>query len=285
MTTTLRPSGPELRATDGARSRTYDVCVNSRPVGSVRLATDASPASGVGRIEGLTIAVPDRRWGRATVAALAAEEVLRGWGCGQIMLAIPADAEAALHLATALGYTERGRTLAKKLTTPPQLPIGSAARPMDSTEFTVWQATAKATYAQSWMNLGLPRAAAEEKSGTDHRRMLPDGAATRAAILRILAHQGTDVGTLWAGLRLPDHTDGCDGAGGCDGYVYDMQVTEEHRGRGHGRALMHLAEQECLAAGARVLGLTVFAGNTPARRLYTSLGYRTTTRHLRKPLL
>ena len=57
-------------------------------------------------------------------------------------------------------------------------------------------------------------------------------------------------------------------------YVYDVEVDEAHRGRGHGRALMLLAERSALAAGRPLLGLHVFAGNTPAIGLYESLGYR-----------
>lgn len=44
------------------------------------------------------------------------------------------------------------------------------------------------------------------------------------------------------------------------------------------------AERVCHAAGARLLGLNVFAGNTPALRLYASLGYRPVEIHLYKPL-
>ena len=64
-----------------------------------------------------------------------------------------------------------------------------------------------------------------------------------------------------------------------------MEVAEDHRGRGLGRRLMLAAERECLAAGVADLGLNVFAGNTPALRLYGALGYRTTVHHLAKTLL
>jgi ribosomal protein S18 acetylase RimI-like enzyme len=36
---------------------------------------------------------------------------------------------------------------------------------------------------------------------------------------------------------------------------------------------MLLAEAQAIGAGKRVIGLNVFAGNTPAERLYESLGY------------
>lgn len=68
-------------------------------------------------------------------------------------------------------------------------------------------------------------------------------------------------------------------------YVFDVAVAEEHRGRGYGRGLMLLAERTALAAGHRVLALHVFTDNTPALRLYESLGYRTTDFNYAKDLI
>jgi ribosomal protein S18 acetylase RimI-like enzyme len=67
--------------------------------------------------------------------------------------------------------------------------------------------------------------------------------------------------------------------------VYDVQVVDGHRGQGHGRSLMLLAERVSLDAGMRLLALHVFSGNTPAISLYESLGYETTAVNLFKPLL
>lgn len=64
-----------------------------------------------------------------------------------------------------------------------------------------------------------------------------------------------------------------------------MEVEEDRRGEGHGRTLMLVAEREAAAAGARTLGLHVLTANTPATRLYSSLGYRLAEHHFHKPLL
>ncbi len=272
MTTTLRPTAPEQRTEDGGRSRTFEVRVNSRPVGGVTVATDDRFGPRFGRILGLAIDERDRHRGRATVAALAAEEVLRGWGCRQVTVSVPADAGAALGLAGALGYVERNRSMSKPLAAAPALPPGSTARPLTAAEYPAWVAESKAGYVQDWVDRGIPRDRAEAKAERDHATALARGHATPDTVLRVLSHDGTDVGTLWVALR--DRS----------AFVFDVHVDPGHRGRGHGRTLMRLAEREALAAGARTMGLNVFAGNTPALRLYASLGYETTELHLYKVL-
>ncbi|KOV23619.1 GNAT family N-acetyltransferase [Streptomyces sp. XY152] len=274
MTTTLRPVEPLQQNPDGTRSRRYQVCVNSRPVGAVHLGTHPVFGDAVARITSLRIEEPDRRRGRGTVAALAAEEVARGWGCRRIEATVPADAGAALGLATALGYVVRNRNMEKTLPdNPPALPGGSVARPMTEDEFGPWSAKDQEDYAEDWIRRGVPEAEARAKAANDHAALLPDGRATEGMLLSVLEHEGTPVGTLWLSVR------------GERAYVFGVEADAAHRGRGHGRALMLLAEAQSVAAGNRAIGLNVFAGNTPAERLYDSLGYGTTQYSLYKPLL
>jgi ribosomal protein S18 acetylase RimI-like enzyme len=108
--------------------------------------------------------------------------------------------------------------------------------------------------------------------------LLPEGAATRGVALRVLAHEGADVGRVWVALGHGPRSD-------CDAYVYEVEVDAALRGRGHGRTLMLVAEREALAAGARTLGLHVLAANSPAVNLYSSLGHRPVEYHFHKPLL
>lgn len=274
MTTTLRPTGPLQQSADGAKSRTYEVRVNSRPVGGIELATHPVFGPGVAEMRDLSIKEPDRRRGRATVAVLAAEEVARGWGCERIEVAVPAEAAAAHRLAVSLGYVERNRHMVKRLTDgPTALPSGVEGRPMTEDEYEVWLAHEKEDYAQTWIERGVPEAEARAKSAADHADHLPQGTATPGTRLSVLTHEGTAVGTLWLARR------------DADAFVFDVEVDEEYRGRGHGRSLMLLAETQAREAGLGRLGLNVFAGNTPALRLYESLGYEPVMYYVYKQLL
>ncbi|KDN86804.1 GNAT family N-acetyltransferase [Kitasatospora cheerisanensis] len=280
MTTTLRPDGAEEAAADHGRTRRWHIMVNGHPVGGLR--TTAWPRTGFcpGEISELEV-TEGRRRGRGTIGVLAAEEVLRSWGCTRIDVTVPAGAEAGLRLAENLGYTERMRNLIKPLTELPEAPGGLTVRRIGPAEYPAWEEQAVEGYRQELVDSGVGDAEAAAKAEHDHRRALPGGPHTPDTVLRqLLDADGRVLGCLWVTLhqdRLPD--------GSPVAWVMLVEVAPEHRGRGHGRTLMHLAERECLAAGVHHLGLNVFADNGTAIALYDSLGYRVTRRVLSKPLL
>ncbi|WP_327366315.1 GNAT family N-acetyltransferase [Streptomyces sp. NBC_01217] len=278
MTTTLRPTGPIQQGADGAKSRSYDVCDNGRPVGAVEIGTDPGFGAKAGVLRSLHIDESRRRRGRGTIAALAAEEVLRGWGCTQMTLSVMVDETAAQGLAAALGYAERSRNMLKELpSTPPELPDGVSARPMTDDEFAHWASDALRSYAQTWIDRGVPVDQAVRKAETSHAQFLPHGLASEGVHLHVLVHEDGVVGHVWV-ARHEMHP------GMLVSYVFDVEVREEFRGRGYGRALMLQAERIALEAGDDRLGLHVLTSNTPALRLYESLGYRTTQYSLAKML-
>lgn len=279
MTTTLRPRGREEHPEPGRRERAYDLCVNGRPAGSVRLSADERFGARTGRIQRLTVDPADRRRGRGTVAALASEELLRGWGCARVEVAVPAEAEGALELAAALGYSEARFSMVKRLAAaPPPLPPGSVPRPMTAEEYAVWRRRDHADLERRLARGGIPADRAGAKAAHAYRTHMPDGPDTAGMALRTLEHDGeAGAGWLWVRLNGAPHR-------AADAWVFLVEVAEDRRGRGHGRTLMLCAEHECAAAGVRALGLSVYADNAPARRLYDSLGYRVVERHLGKSL-
>jgi ribosomal protein S18 acetylase RimI-like enzyme len=272
VTTTLRPVAPERRRADGTRARTYAVCVNSRTVGGAELSTDPRYGPRVGRIDALAIDAGDRRRGRGTVAALAAEEVLRYWGCTRVEIAVPDGAAHALRIAEALGYTERNRNMNKVLDGPRHpLPAGSVIRPLTAAEYEPWREHERTSSIAELVTRGVPRDQAEAHEAAAFAAALPDGPATEGTALFSLDHDGETAGHLR--LRFADPA-----------WVFSVEVEPAHRGKGHGRTLMLAAENTCRDAGASSVQLNVFTGNVPALRLYESLGYRTTERHFAKPL-
>ncbi|MFE7325925.1 GNAT family N-acetyltransferase [Streptomyces sp. NPDC057565] len=279
MTTTLRPTGPIQQGADGARKRAYDVCDNGRPVGAVEIGTEPGSGGTTGTIRGLRIDERNRRRGRGTIAGLAVEEVLRGWGCSRMTVEVEPENTAGLRLAAALGYTERSRNMVKDLSrTPPVLPDGVTGRPMTEDEFAQWESTAVTGYAETFVARGVPADEARRRAETSHRTHLPHGLATEGTYIHVLVDDGgRTVGHVWV-ARFEMHP------GMVVGYVFDVEVLEEFRGRGYGRALMLEAERIALAAGDERMGLHVLSDNTPAVRLYESLGYETTRHNLVKPL-
>ncbi|MGF1430597.1 GNAT family N-acetyltransferase [Kitasatospora sp. LaBMicrA B282] len=278
MTTTLRPAGPEQRLPDGGRDRSWLVCANGHPVGRVRTAATPHGSHLLGRIEDLEITESPRR-GRGTVAALAAEEVLRSWDCRWAEVRIPAGAAAALSLAAALGYAETNRNLVKRLGPPPAPRPGLTLRPIDAVGFPAWLAAAQAEYRDQLVRSGLTPAEAAAKCAAAHTHLLPDGHASADTALRELLADGRPVGRLWVALHsrpLPDGTP--------SGWVMTVDVDPAERGKGFGRELMLAAERECLAAGLPALGLNVYTANVVALGLYASLGYRVVRRIFGKAL-
>ncbi|KJS57209.1 hypothetical protein VM98_02985 [Streptomyces rubellomurinus subsp. indigoferus] len=280
MTTTLRPEGPETPTAAGGRTRRWRILTNGRQIGSLR--TTAVPVGGQlwGEIAELEI-TEGRGRGRGTFGALAAEEVLRGWGCTRVDVRIPDSAPTARALAGALGYTERSLALAKRLTTAPALPAGVSARPFEEDGLRAWLDRSSADYARALVRSGLTEEQTRARVGCD-QRLLPEGADTPGNALASL--YGPDggpqpYGSIWVDLHLTDLPDGEPLA-----WVMVVEVSPAHRGRGHGRTLMLLAERACLAAGVRNLGLNVFADNEVAIGLYASLGYGITNRLYGKQL-
>ena len=57
-------------------------------------------------------------------------------------------------------------------------------------------------------------------------------------------------------------------------YIEDLFVTPEYRGRGIGKKLMNLVEEEAKKRGIKKLRLSSKVKNTPANTLYKGLGYK-----------
>ncbi|HEX2774639.1 MAG TPA: GNAT family N-acetyltransferase [Micromonosporaceae bacterium] len=109
--------------------------------------------------------------------------------------------------------------------------------------------------------------------------LLPDGLATDGMLLlKGVRADGTAVGTLWIGLTHPRGTSDC-------AFLYDIEVEDEYRGAGYGRALLAVGEDAVRSRGVNALELNVFGTNMRAIRLYESSGYTVVAQQMRKNLL
>jgi ribosomal protein S18 acetylase RimI-like enzyme len=150
-------------------------------------------------------------------------------------------------------------------------------RPMTAAEYGEWQEHSLTDYAIELSEArGIPLADARRLAAESHTRHLPQGQQTPGVHLVIGEDsEGARVGILWVGPNP-------NGVG--PAWVYDIEVEEDRRGEGWGRALMLAAERLMRADGHEEIGLNVFGSNTVARGLYESLGYQLSSMQMRKPL-
>jgi len=151
--------------------------------------------------------------------------------------------------------------------------------PMSQAAFVEFERSAIEGYARQNVASGRwPRESALELARAEHRRLLPEGRATRNAYLFEIVdpESHSTVGTLWFAVL--------NATGTARGYVYNVEIAEEHRGKGHARRAFTALEPFCRSLGVTTIGLHVFAFNTPARKLYETLGYEVTSINMQKNL-
>lgn len=141
-------------------------------------------------------------------------------------------------------------------------------RPMTPEEYPAWREHSSAEFASELSQAnGAPLEQALARARQQYEEYLPDGLQTDGMLLRVVVDEhGVDVGVLWIGRHLQR-------AG--MGFVWEIEIDEQHRGRGLGRATMLAAEEIAREQGWSAIALSVFGFNAPARRLYESLGYGT----------
>jgi ribosomal protein S18 acetylase RimI-like enzyme len=188
----------------------------------------------------------------------------RATAAGATVLELEVPVGDAARAAVADGTRLLGERMTKDLPAEPQVPAGFTWRSLREDELEPWRERQVRLYAEDGLEgFGGDAELALADARADFARLLPDGLATPDTSLVVLAAGDERVGHLWVRHhRSPGLS-----------YVYDVEVDEAHRGRGHGRAAMLVAERLARDAGDDVLGLHVFGFNTVARSLYRSLGY------------
>lgn len=147
-------------------------------------------------------------------------------------------------------------------------------RPLREGEYDGFIARGMAFYVDDMVRAGIDRGVAQAKADTDLPQLLPDGLATPNHFMYAIEDDGRFAGYLWLCDR--------DGELGHSLFVYAVEIDQEFRGRGLGRAAMVFAEEEAQRLGIAKVALNVFGGNDVARGLYLSLGYTETAVHMEK---
>jgi ribosomal protein S18 acetylase RimI-like enzyme len=121
--------------------------------------------------------------------------------------------------------------------------------------------------AELFRSTGISKEAAAEESRLSQLASFPDGKVAPHEQLWVAVDEaGAQVGMLWLAHREP-------GTPKEHAWIYDIEVDESQRGKGYGRKLLALAEEQTRALGLSSLRLNVFGQNQVARELYRTQGF------------
>jgi ribosomal protein S18 acetylase RimI-like enzyme len=146
--------------------------------------------------------------------------------------------------------------------------------PMTADEYTAYIEYAVQGYASEKVKSGEWAAeGAERRSRATFDNLLPEGPDTVGSHLFTVRDaetpsDGESVGIVYVALREKAGHQGTR-----EIYIYDIEMREQARGRGYGRATMTACADFARKKGAASVGLHVFGHNTTARSLYRSLGF------------
>lgn len=139
--------------------------------------------------------------------------------------------------------------------------------PMSAEQFQSYLARAVHRYALENIKAGYrTEEDAEIRSKEDHLRLLHNGLDTPFNYLFVIKDKasGGQVGALWVKFEED---------GSRSGFIYDLFIEEEHRGKGLGKATIRALEKLAKERAVRVLYLHVFAHNPVAIGLYQESGF------------
>jgi ribosomal protein S18 acetylase RimI-like enzyme len=153
---------------------------------------------------------------------------------------------------------------------------GTRLVPMAAERLPAWLGRTNAEYVASRMTAGETREQAEANAKRSNDTWFPDGVPLAAhRVWDVVDDADAVVGYLWIGPFE---------VGGDDWWVFNVEIDEAFRRRGHARRALELGQAFAAEHGARSIGLNVFGFNEGAQRLYRSLGYDVTAMQMKLPL-
>jgi len=134
---------------------------------------------------------------------------------------------------------------------------------LSETDAEVFVAATIASFIDDLVESGADRDTAAAAVDDSMRRVLPEGLRTEGHRFRSINDNGREVGRLWSG-PVPESPG--------DWYLFDIEIDEDERGHGIGRAALEEVISELERSTVARLGLNVFDSNTAVVALYESLG-------------
>lgn len=150
-----------------------------------------------------------------------------------------------------------------------ELPAGITVEPLRGEAYDVWHEHSVVEYAKITAEAGFGTyEEAYRRSVEQFGELLPQGADTPEHSLDQLMVDGEQVSSIWIRHGYEPGTS----------FVFDVESSAKHRGKGYGRAAMWHGENISKAAGDTRLMLNVHGHNEVAINLYVKLGYRVVRR-------
>ncbi|MRI32489.1 GNAT family N-acetyltransferase [Endozoicomonas sp. OPT23] len=150
---------------------------------------------------------------------------------------------------------------------------------MDQQSFSDYLEMAIPSYARDNIDSGRwDTSEATERSIKAHESLLPEGLETKDNYLFDIIEQEDqqNVGHIWVKIEDNIRTRSA--------FIYDIEIYESHRRKGHAKAALTSIEAKVADMGATSLGLHVFNHNSAALKLYNSIGYQTVSHNMQKPV-
>jgi ribosomal protein S18 acetylase RimI-like enzyme len=149
-------------------------------------------------------------------------------------------------------------------------------RPMTPQEYDRWRGPAVVDYARAWVDSGILTAdEATKRAEAQFAELLPDGLETARHDFLMAVDDEQDVGMLWVHF---------DESSEQRAFIYDIEVWEQLRRQGYGRAIITALVERARQRGARSIGLNVFGSNPGAKALYEQLGFEVTATQMKLTL-
>ncbi len=152
--------------------------------------------------------------------------------------------------------------------------------PMSEQNFEKFKIDSQNTYASDLAQTeNIPHGKALEYASVQFNRLVPLGIHTEGQVFFEVksAQSQSVVGYLWLGFQ--NRFDRKIAS------INDIKIYENSRGKGYGKQLMALVEEESTKAGATRIRLHVFQHNEIARSLYTAMGFEPTSIDMKKELM